>query len=387
MSTRNALVSIYHNILWSKYKGVVFSELHSLSCHRGVTVSFIQVAETEEQRVSLTGVDLSYHQYPYRLLFHGAYETVPVYRRVFALAKDLIRNRSDFVVLPNYNLIEHWVMLVICVLLRRKRAVICDSINPSNSVPARWKEWAKGIFFRQCNGYFCYGIRSKQYLLSYGVDEAKIRFRRQAAALPPAYDPEQVREHYAGNPTQPATAPRYVYIGRFSEEKGLFDLLEAIKQVRARLPDATLCLVGGGPLQAALVERIDALGLNSTVKLAGALSLDQIGPILMDSTALVLPSHREPWGLVVNEALSYGCPVVVSSVCGCVPELVKEGITGYCFEAGNVDALIRAMDSVAQLSVDRLAVAKDCLDAIVDYTPKNAASQMLDGCIELLATA
>ena len=335
----------------------------------------------------MTGVDLTYHKYPYRLLFQGAYETVPVHRRIFVLAKDLIRRRSDIVVLPSYHRVEYWVMLLICMLLRRKRAVICDTVDPSNGSHPKLREIAKGIFFRRCNGYFCYGIRSKQYLLRYGVDELKIKYRRQAAALPHDYSAELIREYYQRHPSYHAASPKYVYIGRFSEEKGLIDLLEAFSEIQRKSPGATLSLVGSGPMQQALAERVRALGLDSAVTLAGALALEQIAPLLMEGTALVLPSHWEPWGLVVNEALSYGCPVVVSSVCGCVPELVREGVTGYSFEVGNVKALTEAMLSVARLSAERQSVASACLNAISTYTPKHAAAQMLDGCMELLGTA
>src|SRR6266404_4576416 len=200
MNTRSfPQVSIYHSILWSKYKGVVFSEVYSQSSTRGVDTSFIQVAETEAQRVALAGIDLSYHRYPYRLLFEGSYDSVPLHRRVIALSRDVIRNPCDLVVLPNYDRFEYWVMLLICILLRRKRAVVCDSTTYDRPRP-RWKEIAKGIFFRNCNGYFCYGIRSKQYLLSYGVDELKVKYRRQAAALPHEYNASRIREYYENYP-------------------------------------------------------------------------------------------------------------------------------------------------------------------------------------------
>jgi len=87
---------------------------------------------------------------------------------------------------------------------------------------------------------------------------------------------------------------------------------------------------------------------------------------------------------VVNEALSYGCPVVVSSACGCVPDLVRDGVTGYSFEVGNVDDLVKALDSVRNLSDNRHAVATQCLDVVSNYTPERAATQILDGCVRMV---
>src|ERR1700744_3754203 len=74
-------VAIYHNILWSKYKGVVFSRVHSDSEGKGILPSFIQIAETEEMRVGLGSVDMSYHKYPFRLLFRGSIANAPLLKR------------------------------------------------------------------------------------------------------------------------------------------------------------------------------------------------------------------------------------------------------------------------------------------------------------------
>jgi hypothetical protein len=106
-------VSIYHNILWSKYKGVVFSKVYSRSVGGGINVSFIQIAETEQQRVALGNIDLSYHKYPYRLLFPGSFDSVPVGRRILALMRDVFKNPSDLVVIPGYEHIEYWGMLLV----------------------------------------------------------------------------------------------------------------------------------------------------------------------------------------------------------------------------------------------------------------------------------
>ena len=219
--------------------------------------------------------------------------------------------------------------------------------------------------------------------MSYGVSESKIAYRCQAAALPRGYNEAEVLAHYesAGQPR--ADEPHFVYVGRLSIEKGLDDLFDAFCAVHKTNPKARLDLVGSGPLAAELKSRVAAMGIGDAVALLGTKSLDEIAVMLLNCTALVLPSHSEPWGLVVNESLSYGCPVVVSSACGCVPDLVMDGWTGYSFEVGNVEALANAMRSVAQLSNDRNKVARKCLEVISNYTPERAASQILDGCLRM----
>jgi len=133
------------------------------------------------------------------------------------------------------------------------------------------------------------------------------------------------------------------------------------------------------------MARVSELKLEDAVAFLGAKRIDEIAELFIASTALVLPSHSEPWGLVVNEALSYGCPAVVSNVCGCVPDLVIDGVTGYSFEVGDIEALSRAMLSTIEIvAADRVAVARQCLAVISEYTPNRAASQILDGCARIV---
>jgi glycosyltransferase involved in cell wall biosynthesis len=375
-------VAIYHNNLWAKHKGVVFSQVDLSGGSRGITPSFIQIAETEELRVTLGGVDLSYHQYPFRLLFRGSYDRAPLIRRIGALARDLFKNPVDLVIMPGYDRAEYWTMLLVCILLRRKRAVFCDSTTADRPRIA-WRELAKRWFFRWCNGFFCYGIRSREYLMSYGVSESKIAIRCQAAALPRGYSSAKVLSHYQSDWVGRADQPHFLYVGRLSAEKGLEDLFQAFRAVKTTHPRARLDLVGTGPLAEQLKSRAAALGMGTAISFLGTKSLEDISDLFLKCTALVLPSLSEPWGLVVNESLSYGCPVVVSSACGCVPDLVMDGVTGYSFEAGNIDALHRSLNSVMQLSANRKAVARDCLAVIANYTPERSATQILDGCLRM----
>lgn len=383
MTPRTPRVRIYHNVLWARYKGAIFSKIYSQSGRRGLVTDFVQVAETSVEHAPLGQADRSYHRYPFELLFPKSYGDIPRRKLVFALTADLLRNRSDLVVIPGYHRVEYWAMLVLCILLRRKRAVFCDS-TAHDREKRPWKENAKAFFFRRCDAIFCYGSRSKEYVASYGVEERRIFADCQAAALPLDYDAAAVRKYHESKHRDAETPVKFLYVGRLAREKGLYDLLDAFGSVRQQLPDARLDIVGPGVLADELKRRAKELRLESAVTFLGTKSPEDIGRLLLDSDALVLPSHREPWGLVVNEALSYGCPVVVSNICGCVPELVLDGVTGYSFPAGDVRALSTAMTSVARLSKERLSVAEQCLRLTERYTPERAASEILSGCLCVL---
>lgn len=379
-------VRIYHNNLWARYKGAIFSQVFANSDRNGVSTFFVQVGETSVDRKGLGGADRSYHQYPYKLLFKGSYDQVPSYKLITSLSADLIRNPSDLIVLPGYHRPEYWIMLVICMLQRRRRAVFCDS-TAFDRKKSPWKEKAKAMFFRRCDGFFCYGSRSKQYVASYGIDPRKIYDGCQAAALAHGYEAAAIRAHYAANSFSADRAMRFLYVGRLAEEKGLFNLLDAFSRVLQQLPAARLDLVGAGSLEQELRQRSAQLGIDSAVRFLGTKTPQDIGELLMNSAAMILPSLREPWGLVVNEALSFGCPVVVSDICGCVPELVIDGVTGYSYPTGDVSALAQAMSKAQLLSRDRPAVALRCLDVIAKFTPEQAAARILSGCVSILDAA
>jgi glycosyltransferase involved in cell wall biosynthesis len=378
-------VRIYHNNLWARYKGAIFSKIFANSTRSGVSTAFIQVGETDFYRKDLGGADRSYHQYPYNLLFAGSYDQIPPHKLIASLSADLIKNPSDLVILPGYHRPEYWVMLIICILRRRRRAVFCDS-TAFDREKNPWKEKAKAIFFRHCDGFFCYGSRSKQYVASYGIDPQKIYDGCQAAALAHDYDAAAIQSYYRSISFSPASSSKFLYVGRLAKQKGLLDLLDAFCRIRKQNPEATLDLVGSGSLEEELRQGTRRLGIESAVAFLGTKTPEDIGRLLMSSAAMILPSHTEPWGLVVNEALSFGCPVVVSDVCGCVPELVRDGVTGYSFPAGDVDALTMAMMNAARLSKDRNDVARRCMEVIADFTPERAAAQILRGCVSILNT-
>jgi glycosyltransferase involved in cell wall biosynthesis len=368
--------------MWSTYRAVVFSALARQARTRALDLHVYQIAETEVGRGLLSPVDASRHDYPMTCLFPGAYSDTPVWTRVGALARHALTTRADTVVLAGYDRPEYIIQAVLLWLRGIPRAVFCDSTAFDQQRTWR-KTIVKRAVLRLFSSVFCYGRRSGDYMAGLGVARARLVTDCQAAALPLDYDASaipaaRIRAAPKGD------HPLFLYVGRLSSEKQVDVLLTAFASVRAALPEARLRIVGGGPLEASLQSLAATLGCEASVEFTGGQSGQALYANYLEATALILPGRSEPWGLVVNEALHHGCPVIVSNRCGCVPELVEDSVCGLVVEAGDVAGLSAAMFQAATRWQDREAVAMACLARVGPFTPLGAARNIVDRIERLL---
>lgn len=145
------------------------------------------------------------------------------------------------------------------------------------------------------------------------------------------------------------TAPVALFIGRLEPQKGLGDLLEAWPSVRARVPGATLRLVGVGPLEARAraTEGVEVLGARAHAEIPREMHLANV---------FVLPSWAEGMPNVVLEALACGRPVVGSAVGG-IPDAITGEVAGTVVPARDPRALAEALAARLLAASDPAAVA------------------------------
>lgn len=142
--------------------------------------------------------------------------------------------------------------------------------------------------------------------------------------------------------SRPVPAPRVVFVGRLVEKKGVATLLRAFALARASVPDATLAVVGDGPLRGSLEALARELAL--PVDFLGQRDPEQVRAELQRARVFCLPSitaangDAEGFGMVLLEAQAMGVPVV-SSARGGAQEGLREGRTGFAFPEGDADAL------------------------------------------------
>lgn len=139
-------------------------------------------------------------------------------------------------------------------------------------------------------------------------------------------------------------APRLVCVGRLCEQKGQLLLLDAVRKLNDRGESFHLVLAGDGEMRLELERFIAQHQLQSRVSITGWISSDRVKQELLAAKALVLPSFAEGLPVVIMEAMALGRPVLTTSIAG-IPELVRHGMDGWLFPAGDVDALVNAMAS------------------------------------------
>jgi len=149
--------------------------------------------------------------------------------------------------------------------------------------------------------------------------------------------------------------PLAVYVGNLKPEKGILDLCAAWATVVRHVPDATLAIVGGGPLRGEVEAQVAALG--ERVRVIGPQPLERVPTWMAASDLLVLPSHTEGTPNVVLEALASGRRVVATSVGG-VPDLITDRKLGTLVPSKNPDALADALVLAVRQPYDPAEVAE-----------------------------
>lgn len=148
---------------------------------------------------------------------------------------------------------------------------------------------------------------------------------------------------------RPAARPHHlVYVGRFVEVKGVRELVAAFTQTLADGHDWHLSLVGAGPLKAEFQP-------SERISVQDFVQPEQLPALAAQAGAFVLPSHFEPWGVVLHEFSAAGLPVVASDACGAATAFLRNGYNGFQFKSGNETALYHALQALFRTPDEQLS--------------------------------
>lgn len=260
-----------------------------------------------------------------------------------------------------------------------KRAILMTESTRGDHPRKPLLEAVKGAFLtRAFHGAITGGKRQAAYMKELGFREANMAGLYDVVGN--EYFAEQADYYRERTSRKKWKLPdRYfVYVGRLAPEKNISSLIDAFAQYRQRGGLLSLVLVGDGPEASALREQVARNGLTDHVVFAGLKDTREIGPYYAFAEWFVLPSLLDPWGLVVNEAMAAGLPVIVSNRCGCSDDLVESGKNGFSFNPAGDDSLLRVLLHTAEIKeAQRQAMAQRSREIISRYSPSLWAEEVV----------
>jgi 1,2-diacylglycerol 3-alpha-glucosyltransferase len=254
--------------------------------------------------------------------------------------------------------------------LHRRQSVMMTESTAADHARVWWKEKLKALLIRTLFDWAVSGGSAhRRYLEDLGFPTDRVLrfydvvdndfFRRRTLEL---------REQNASAFGLPDGY--FLYIGRLSEEKNVDGLLAEWIRYREAGGVWPLVIVGDGPAAPDLRQQASQSAFAAEVHFAGHKGLRELPTFYAFAKCFVLPSTREPWGLVVNEAMASGLPAIVSSCCGCAEDLVDPGKNGYIFNPGvpgELTQCLRRMEDTVPSELARMGARSS--EIVGRYSP------------------
>ncbi len=286
----------------------------------------------------------------------------------------------DAVAIPGWSSRAAFLALHWC--LRRGIAAVLMSESQAIDKPRfAVKEWTKRCYLRAFASALVGGRSHRDYLNGLGMRNEHIFFGYDAVDNEYFSQGAATARRYSNETRQTLALPQNYFLAanRFIRKKNLPVLLRAFARHRAQVtvPHWDLVLLGDGPLRCELVSLTRELGLEECVRLPGFQQYNILPSYYGLAGAFVHSSATEQWGLVVNEAMASGLPVLVSNRCGCAKDLVIHGETGFLFDPTDDRMIADQMTRIAGDERCRKALGDCSRELIRDWGTDRFANGIL----------
>jgi glycosyltransferase involved in cell wall biosynthesis len=274
----------------------------------------------------------------------------------------LLREKPEVVVTFDSTSVRTFVAFFYATIFRKKIVLWIeqwrDAMYPGISVKnvlCRFRKLVAEEVIARCDSVVATGTKAYEYVLSK-------RGRSQGVFKVLQCAVDQQKQPYSGNIFEKdlSSGLTFLYLSRIIPWKGLDILIKAFAQLRRRRKDVFLLIAGYGPFKAECEKLCNELKIDG-FRFLGALEPAATREIYAQANVFVLPSRiignfYEGWGLVINEAMSMGLPVIATDAVAASYDLVVPGFNGLIVPQGSVNELFRAMEMIIEMDLPRIGI-------------------------------
>ncbi len=355
-----------------------------------------QNAAIDLQVIFLSETDRELRQWHiYRDEIRFSYRVLPSWRLQMGKRKLLFncglkaaleRFTPQTVICGGYNYVASWS----AALWARARGIPFILWTESTERDARsggfLTERLRNKFLGYCSGFVVPGSASLQYLTQLKVSEEIVYTAPNAVDNDFFAITSQATRETIGYRAAHGLPDRFIlYAGRFVPSKGIFDLLAAYEGLPAEITSAVgLVFVGGGPAESHL-RTLSGKSPRGRISVLSFRQREDLAALYASADVFVFPTHSDPWGLVVNEAMACGLPIVCTDIAGCVADLVSDGWNGKVVPSGAPLALADAIELLLRSDDMRSLMGTNSRERIGMFSPQHCADGLASAALAMKA--
>ena len=258
------------------------------------------------------------------------------------LFMDLCRFKPDAIISSEMG--ARSFIAAIYALLARKRLIIWYYVTIHSEKNTSWRQRLLRKFLsRRANAFIGMGREARRYLEGLGIQQEMIFDAKNAIQMAPFLRPITSDQRRVIRQSLGLSGLVYLFVGRLSSLKGVDLLLDAWDDFCTQVENkASLLLVGEDLQKGNLQNRVQKMRFNN-VKFLSFVQPERIPNIYLSADVFVFPTLVDVWGLVVNEAMASGLPVICSKYAGCASDLLIDGMNGWMVDPLNRIDLVQKL--------------------------------------------
>jgi len=276
----------------------------------------------------------------------------------------------DYVIAYDYSSLKSMLLMLRCILNKKPYLINCDgAIVKSNFI----KDFIKSFFIKRAVAYFANGKSAEQYFLRYGAKKEKIYLHNFSSLYNKDIRSEIVSREEKEKLRRELNLPYerlYVSVGSFIYRKGYDLLIETINKYK--LDNCGFVIIGGGEEKENYEKLLKEYNITN-IHFIDFLKKEELFEHFKFSDVFIFPTREDIWGLVINEAIAYGLPIISTKQCLASLELLDEKNLYDCNDLERMSSLIKEYTSYTNKKLETLS--KEMLEKAKKYTIENMAKE------------